>query len=147
MPVSPERASGFAALALGLVGCVAAASPTGDIAGRYRHEAPIAATLEVRADGAHYVVRLEGGGSEDAGAATPADCVIEARGDLEGATLQAAFGPVETDAFAYGAAEAASEGRTVEIRFEPGAAEVIEADTFGYCGLGTEFAGRYGQEG
>ena len=33
--------------------------------------------------------------------------------------------------------------RTVEIVFEPGAAEVVAADTFGYCGLGAEFAGRY----
>jgi hypothetical protein len=148
MPVSPERASGFAALALGLLGCAAAApEAAGDIAGRYRHEAPVAATLEVRADAGQYVVRLEGGGSEDAGAATAADCVIEARGDLEGATLRAAFGPVETDAFAYGAEQAASEGRSVEIRFEPGAAEVTEADTFGYCGLGAEFAGRYRREG
>jgi hypothetical protein len=27
--------------------------------------------------------------------------------------------------------------------FEPGAAEVIEAATVGYCGWGAEFTGRY----
>jgi hypothetical protein len=148
MPASARGRASLAALALGLIGCAAAAPPpAGDIAGRYRHEAPVAATLEVRADGAQYVLRLEGGGPEDVGAAAPADCVIEARGELEGATLHASFGPVETDTFAYGAVQAAREGRSVEIRFESGAAEVTEADTFGYCGLDAEFTGRYREEG
>jgi hypothetical protein len=31
----------------------------------------------------------------------------------------------------------------VEIVFEPGAAEVIEAGTLGYCGWGAELSGRY----
>jgi hypothetical protein len=144
--VPPNRPGCLALVALGLLAC-AAAPPVGDIAGLYRHEEPIAATLEVREDGQQYMVRLEGGGSAAAGAATPADCVIEARGDLESATVQAAFGPVETDTFSYDAARAASERRTVEIVFEPGAAEVLEADTLGYCGLGTEFTGRYRAEG
>jgi hypothetical protein len=114
-----------------------------DIAGLYRHAGAVAATLEVRPEGERYLVRLEGGGSSEAGAASAADCVIEARGELQGAVLRAPFGPVETDSFSYGAGQAADERRTVEIRFEPGAAEVVAADTFGYCGLGAEFAGRY----
>jgi hypothetical protein len=144
--VPPNRPGCLALVALGLLAC-AAAPPVGDIAGLYRHEEPIAATLEVREDGQQYVVRLEGGGSAAAGAATPADCVIEARGDLKGATLRAAFGPVETDTFSYGEAQAASEARTVEILFEPDAAEVLEVDTLGYCGLGAEFSGRYREAG
>jgi hypothetical protein len=35
----------------------------------------------------------------------------------------------------------------VRIAFEPGAAQVIEADTLGYCGLGVEFSGRYRTDG
>jgi hypothetical protein len=128
--------------ALWLAACVSAPAADG-IAGLYRHAGPVAATLEVRPEGDRYRVRLEGGGSSAAGAASAADCVIEAQGELEGAVLRAPFGPVETDTFSYSAAQAAGEGRTVEIRFEPGAAEVVAADTFSYCGLGAELAGRY----
>ena len=128
--------------ALWLTAC-ANAPGADDISGLYRHAGPVAAILAVRPEGGRYLVRLEGGGSAQAGAASAADCVIEARGELEGGVLRAPFGPVETDTFSYGAAQAADEARTVEIRFEPGGAEVVAADTFGYCGLGAEFAGRY----
>ena len=136
-----RRLGGLAPIALGLLAC--ATAPAADVSGRYRHEEPIAASLEVRKDGEQYVVRLEGGGSSAAGAATAADCIIEARGVLDGNVLNARFGPVETDTFSYGAAQAASEGRSVEIAFEPAAALVREADTFGYCGLDAALTGRY----
>jgi hypothetical protein len=139
---APRRVGPVALAALWLVACRTPA-PADDIAGLYRGDAPIAATLEVRRDAGQYVVRLEGGGASAPGPAAPADCIIEARGDLDGAVLQARFGPVETETFSYGAAQAAREGRTVEIVFEPGAAEVVEADALGYCGWGVEFAGRY----
>lgn len=132
-----------AVLALLWLSAPGTALPSGDIAGVYQHEGPVTATLEVRHDAGQYVIRLEGGGSAAAGPATAADCVVEARGDLDGAVLHARFGPVETDTFSYGAAQAESEARMVRIAFEPGAAQVIEADTFGYCGLGAEFPGRY----
>jgi hypothetical protein len=139
---SRSRLTGRSALtALWLVAC--APSPAADIAGLYRHEGPIAATLEVRADAGQYVVRLEGGGSAAAGAASAADCAVEARGDLDGAVLRASFGPVETDTFSYSAAAAEREGRVVEIVFEPGAAAVIEAGPSGYCGWDAELSGRY----
>jgi hypothetical protein len=140
--LSPRRIGQVVLAALWLVACRTPA-PADHVAGRYRHEGPIAATLEVRREAGQYMVTLEGGGSSAGDAATPADCIIEARGDLDGAVLQARFGPVETEAFSYGAAQAAREGRTVEIVFEPGAAEVVEAATLGYCGWGAEFAGRY----
>jgi len=132
----------LALVALGLVAC---GSAPADVAGRYRHEGPVGATLEVHREADEYAVRLEGGGS-DAGAATAADCIIEARGGLDGAVLHAGFGPVETDTFSYSAAQAASEARTVAIAFEPGAAVVREADTFGYCGLDATLVGRYQKE-
>ena len=119
------------------------ALPSDDIVGVYQYEGPVAATLEVRHEAGQYAVRLEGGGSSAEGPATAADCVVEARGDLDGVVLRARFGPVETDTFSYGAAQAESEARMVRIAFEPGAAQVIEADTLGYCGLGVEFSGRY----
>ena len=123
------------------------ALPSDDIVGVYQYEGPVAATLQVRHEAGQYVVRLEGGGSSAEGPATAADCVVEARGDLDGVVLRARFGPVETDTFSYGAAQAESEARMVRIAFEPGAAQVIEADTLGYCGLGVEFSGRYRADG
>jgi hypothetical protein len=141
---TPRRAGPIALALFWLGACAAAPPPADQIAGLYRHEGPNAATLEVRKEGEGYVVRLEGGGSSAAGAATPADCTVEARGALDGAVLQARFGAIETDTFSYGAVQAAREGRTVEIVFEPGAAEVIEADTLGYCGWRAAFSGRYG---
>ena len=123
------------------------ALPSDDIVGVYQYEGPVAATLEVRHDAGQYVVRLEGGGSSAEGPATAADCVVEARGDLDGVVLRARFGPVETDTFSYGAAQAEGEARMVRIVFEPGAAQIIEADTLGYCGLGVEFSGRSRADG
>jgi hypothetical protein len=117
------------------------------ISGIYRHADTLLATMEVRRQsGGNYLVRLEGGASAAAGAATPADCVIEARGTLEGDVLRARFGPVETRIFAYSAAQSEREGRVVEIVFEPGNVRVLQADTLGYCGLGVEFAGSYRKE-
>ena len=140
--LSCRRLGQVALAALWLVACKAPPAAD-DVAGLYRHEGATAATLAVRQEAGQYVVRLEGGGSSTASAATPADCVIEARGDLNGAILRARFGPVATDTFSYGADQAGREGRTVEVVFEPGAAEVVEADTLGYCGWGAEFTGRY----
>lgn len=145
MPVSPRQLGQVALAAVGLVACAAGPSAD-DIVGLYRYEGPIAATLDVRHEADQYVVRLEGGGSTAAGAATAADCIVEARGALDDGILRAAFGPVETDTFSYGETEAAREGRTVAIVFEPSTAEVVEADTLGYCGLSADFTGRYRNE-
>jgi hypothetical protein len=136
-----------AVLAVLWLGRAGTALPSDDIVGVYQYEGPVAATLEVRQEAGQYVVRLEGGGSSAEGPATAADCVVEARGDLDGVVLRARFGPVETDTFSYIAAQAESEARMVRIAFEPGAAQVIEADTLGYCGLDVEFSGRYRADG
>jgi hypothetical protein len=114
-----------------------------EISGTYRHTGTLLATIEVRHETVDYLVRLEGGASEVAGAATPADCVIEARGSLKGDVLRARFRPIETTIFTYSAAQSEREGRVVEIVFEPGNARVVRADTLGYCGLGVDFAGSY----
>jgi hypothetical protein len=124
----------------------AAWSAPDPIAGFYLGADPPAATLEVRRDGDGYLVRLEGGSPPDPPAGAPADCAIAARGRLEGGTLRARFGPIEGETFSYGPAEADRERRTLEITFAAEAAEVIAADTFGYCGLGVEFRGRYRRE-
>ena len=119
------------------------APPPAGITGLYRHEGPAVATLQVRPDAGQYLVRLAGGSTDAAGPATPAECVVEARGALADGVLRAAFGAVENDTFSYRAAQAAAEGRTILIRFAPGAAEVLEAATLGYCGWGADLTGRY----
>ena len=139
-----KRSGLFNVVPLLAVGCAQTATPAADeFAGLYRHEGSIAATLGVAEEANRHLVRLEGGVPTDAGAATPADCVIEAHGVLEGGVIDARFGPVETDTFSYGVAQAKREDRAVEIVFRARSAEVVKADIFGYCGLGADFSGRY----
>jgi hypothetical protein len=137
-----RRTLDAALIAIYLTSC-AAAVPADDVAGVYEHEGPISATLEVRREAGRYLVRLEGGGPPGEEAATSADCVIQAQGELQGQLLRARFGAIETDSFSYGRIQAEQEGRMVQIAFAPGEAEVVAADTLGYCGWGAEFSGRY----
>jgi hypothetical protein len=58
-------------------------------------------------------------------------------------TLVARFTTVETDVFSYDAAKAEREKRTIAIRFVADDAEVLSADTEGYCGMGASFLGHY----
>jgi hypothetical protein len=139
----PGRLRGALLLPIVALALAAPRTSADEIAGTYQHAGTIAATLEVRRQADDYLIRLEGGASPAAGAATPADCVIEARGRPDGQVLRARFGPVETETFAYDQAQSESEARFVEIVFGSGSARVMQADTLGYCGLEVEFAGTY----
>jgi hypothetical protein len=113
------------------------------IAGRYVGGTEATSTLEVQTEGDRFVVLLSGGAQAGAGAATPADCYVRAVGTIQGDTLVAGFTSLETDVFYYDAAQADREKRKVAIRFAAGDAEVLSADTDGYCGLGITFLGPY----
>jgi hypothetical protein len=139
----PGRLRGAFLLPLVALALAAPRTSADEIAGTYQHAGPTMATLEVRRQANDYLIRLEGGGSSAAGAATPADCVIEARGRPDGQVLRARFGPVETETFSYDEAQSESEARFVEIIFGPASARIVQADTLGYCGLEVEFAGAY----
>ena len=132
-------------LALLAAGCreKIAAPRSADVAGKYVRSGESTSTLEVHADGDRYVAVLSGGGSAAAGPATPADCYVRAVGSIRGDTLVARFTTVETTVFSYDAAQAEREKRTVTIRFAAGDADVLSADTEGYCGLGATFLGHY----
>ena len=132
-------------LALLATGCQekTPAARSADVAGSYVRRNEPTATLEVHADGDRYVAVLAGGGSEAAGAATAADCYVRAVGSLRGDALIARFTPVATEVFSYGAEQAEREKRTVSIRFSADDAEVLSADTEGYCGRGATFLGSY----
>lgn len=114
-----------------------------DIAGMYVLWRDGSSTLEISAADSHYVASLAGGGSEAAGPAAPADCYVRAMGRLEGKILVADFAALQTETFSYSGAQAKKERRQLKIMFGPGIAEVISADTHGYCGLGASFVGHY----
>jgi hypothetical protein len=114
-----------------------------DVAGDYRLVGAATVILQVSADDGTVKARLEGGGPPESGAAAPADCIVVAAGPLEGRLLSATFQPIETDDFSYSAAQARAEKRRLTIAFGLGTAEVKQADTYGYCGLGIEFRGFY----
>lgn len=120
-----------------------AAPGSPDVSGQYVRRGQPTSTLEVHAEGDRYVAVLAGGGFEGRGASTAADCYVRAIGSMRGDVLIARFTPFTTDVFSYGAPQAESEHRSISIRFTAGNAEVISADTEGYCGLGATFLGSY----
>ena len=117
-----------------------------DVPGRYVFAGAVAATLEITAEGDHYVVALSGGSPTDSGGAAPADCYVRATGTLRNDTLDAAFGSVDRETFTYSPTRAAREGRRLRIVFRRSGPEVTRADTDGYCGLGATFVGPYRRE-
>jgi hypothetical protein len=118
-----------------------------DVAGDYRQVGAATVILQVSTEQGVVRARLEGGGSPESGAAAPADCIVAAAGPLEDRLLSATFQPIETDDFSYSAAQARAEKRRLTIAFGPGTAEVKQADTYGYCGLGIDFRGPYRKTG
>jgi hypothetical protein len=132
----------IAALALAAQ-AFAAEAPSGAITSKYfLVDRSRQAELDITTRGYSATVRLTGGAPE-AGAATNADCTIVAKGAVANGTLTALFQPVTTDDFIYRPAQATREKRQVKIKLLPGSAEVISADTLGYCGLNVDFSGTY----
>lgn len=118
-----------------------------DVAGDYRLVGAATVILQVSTEQGVVRARLEGGGPPESGAAAPADCIVVAAGPLKDRLLSATFQPIETDDFSYSATQSRAEKRRLTIAFGPGTAEVKQADTFGYCGLGIEFRGLYRKTG
>jgi len=140
------RGSLVIALGLALAFCDAdpdAPARPPDVPGRYVFAGAVAATLEITAEGDHYVVALSGGSPKGSGGAAPADCYVRATGTLRNDTLDAAFGSVDRETFTYSPTRAEREGRRLHIVFRPSGPEVTRADTDGYCGLGATFVGPY----
>lgn len=139
-----SRAAMLAALLLaGNGGGRSAVSRPSDVAGIYRRDGPAIVVMTVAVHEAIVEVRLVGGGPPSSEGAAPADCLVRAAGRLHDQLLRAAFQPIETEDFSYGAAQARTENRRLVVAFASQTAEVEEADTEGYCGLGIEFRGTY----
>ncbi len=143
-PISKTRSLlALVILSWGLVSTYPVQAADVDITGSYTLSGKARAQLDIKAEGDHYVALLSGGGQEAAGPATAADCYIKAVGKLKNTTLVADFTAIETDTFSYSEAQAKQEKRQLKIRFNRNTAEVIDANTFGYCGMGADFSGRY----
>jgi hypothetical protein len=113
------------------------------IAGTYTHDGDIAATLVVHVNKGGGDVRLDGGGNRRAGASSAGDCSIHAVGPVTPAGIVADFRAVESDTMDYDETQARQEHRKIRITFSNRGAEVVSADTNGYCGLGADFTGHY----
>lgn len=125
------------------VGTAPVHAANASITGVYTARQGASTTLGVRMEEDQYVVLLSGGSSDAAGAGAAADCFIRARGVLQGNTLVAHFAPITTETFVYSKAQAEKAQRRLTVVFGPNTAEVVQADTFGYCGVGSSFVGRY----
>ncbi len=133
-------------LILGIIGCsdnVKTQETALDIVGIYALLHNPLTTLEIKAEEDIFTVLLSGGVVKEEGLSAPADCYIKAIGELKGERLLARFAPVETETFIYSETDAKREDRRLEMVFKKDKAEVIFADTFGYCGLNVSFLGIY----
>ena len=135
------------ALILSMIGGVQLVVPHAQVAdlhitGRYALAHDGFSTLEISVEGTSYVVLLSGGRPAP-GAAVPAACYVKAKGKLQGRLLVADFSPLETETFVYSKTQAEKEKRQLQLVFGMNTAEVIHAETFGYCGRGASFEGHY----
>lgn len=130
-----------------LSGCVAQGwthrGAATDITGNYRRLGTGSALLEVAPSGKRFQVTLTGGGFPGRHEAVPADCMVKAVGTLQGQLFSGRFEALSTADFSYSRIQAAAERRRLVITFFPRRATVERADTFGYCGLGINFLGKY----
>lgn len=116
-----------------------AATPA--IAGAYRMEGPRLGdlTLEEAADG--WKIRLRGGVPTDMGAATPADCELQAQGPLIGDRIDGAVMPFEGDINSISAEDLQGHAYAVTVRISAGTARV--ATNYDGCGMGADLSGDY----
>jgi hypothetical protein len=113
------------------------------LAGTYIHTGDIPAMMVVHVSKGIADVRLDGGGNRRAGASSAADCGIHAVGPVMPSGVVADFHAMESDTMDYDEVLAKQEHRKISITFSGGGAEVLSADTDGYCGLGANFTGHY----
>ena len=114
-----------------------------DVSGKYQRAGSASVVMEVRQDVNGVRATVYGGGPPSSGEAAAADCIVEAVGVIRDGQLRATFQPAETDNFSYSRAKAEAEKRQLVVVFSPGTADIKRIDTFGYCGLGINFLGRY----
>jgi|GEM_PF-6848052 len=124
-----RTAFALACLTLAALGGGAAARP--DPAGTYARTAPAPGRLTLAPSGPNlWQVTLSGGGRPD-GAATGADCLVDAEGALQGDILRATV--------------ASARPVSLEIRFSADTARV--STTYQGCGVGVDLNGSYHREG
>lgn len=111
------------------------------IAGVYRMEAARAGRLTLAPAGDDWNIRLLGGVPTDMGAATPADCELQAEGPLAGGRIDGAVVPFEGDVNSITAQDLEGRGYSVEVRV---AGDVAHVSTdYDGCGMGADLNGEY----
>ena len=139
-----SRAALLALLLTGNPSCAwCQTAPVPDVTGLYRRIGPASVTLAVSTRDGIVQARLDGGGLPATDGSVPADCTVQGAGRIQNNMLNVMFQPVATDTFSYSATQAKTEKRRLIIAFTAESADVQEADTDGYCGLGIEFRGTY----
>ena len=159
--VMPSRLLPLFALALALAGCerpaAAVASPPPDAAagsapaqasdavaspaGTYAMQGDRHATLTLAPAGDGWHVSLKGGSSAADGAAAAADCEIEAKGPLNGRTIDAKVVPFEGADLSVTAQDLAARPAGVKVDVDP--REALVSTDFQGCGVGADLSGRY----
>ena len=109
-------------------------------AGSWLAVPPASGAMRVTPSGSGWRVSVRTSGP-NRGAATPADCEVEAQGPLEGSQIAAKLVPFETEINTVSAEQAARSPATVRVTFEGDQASV-ETNYQG-CGLGAYAGGRF----
>lgn len=139
------------ALALAVAGCerpaaadpplpMAAAGTAQEPAGKYVMSGERRGLLTLTPKGEVWRVSLSGGALSD-GAATAADCELEAEGVLEGGRIEAQVVPFEGTNISLTAAELAARPAKAEVILNAETASV--STDFRGCGVGADLSGRY----
>ena len=118
---------------------VQAATPA--IAGAYRMEGARVGDLTLEEATSGWKIRLRGGVPTDMGAATPADCELQAEGSLAGDQIDGAVVPFEGDINSITAQDLQGHTYAVTVRISGGTASVTT--NYDGCGMGADLSGDY----
>ncbi|MFN6981236.1 MAG: hypothetical protein ACK4NU_04850 [Brevundimonas sp.] len=118
---------------------VQAATPA--IAGAYRMEGARVGDLTLEEVASGWKIRLRGGVPTDMGAATPADCELQAEGPLVGDRIEGAVVPFEGYINSISAEDLQGHTYDVTVRISGGTASVTT--NYDGCGMGADLSGDY----
>jgi hypothetical protein len=115
-------------------------APSG-LAGRWRMNGAHRAEMRIKAEGAGWLMHLQGGASPNAGAATPADCELSAVGEPHDGQIAWRLVPFTSDVAVVTAEDLARHPATLTISLTGSVASVVT--DYDGCGVGSDLSGRY----
>lgn len=111
------------------------------LAGAYRMEGARSGDLTLEQAGDTWTIRLKGGAPADMGAATPADCELQAQGALKGDRIEGVVTPFEGDIASVTAQDLQGRGYVVTVTVADDVARV--STNYDGCGMGADLNGDY----